>query len=270
MGDTIRLSVGFAAAFAAVCVFGTAPSLATDDQQSHIKAAALLARAQKAIGAGTEGRTTKTLKAEGVLTTTANAGGAAPLPRRIAILAIVPSHYLRQESDDYGSRLNGFAENVLLSRFNARGGRATISGLGGDFQLQNERQEMARLLLGFFGSTAGLIDAKLSVVEPEGNALRVSASRFECVLELDSTTFVPVRVVYGGPSRNSLTPSQAASPSGDRTAATVISFEDRRRDRGLLVPYRIVRSRNGKTLEEVNFQSVGVNTPLRAADFTDR
>ena len=267
--NKVRSYVGFAGIVAAMCVLGTPPFLATADQVPRDKAAELFARAQNAIGVLAQGQTTKTLRAEGVVRRAGDSGSGRSPRRRVEILAIVPSHYLRKESDEYGTRVNGFAENVLLSRFNARGGRAEFSGLGGDFQLQNERQEMARLLLGFFASTAGLTGPKLSLVEPEGRALRVSAAKFECVLELDPKAFVPVRVVYGGP-RNPQGPSQAGAAAADRTAATVMSFEDRRLDRGLQVPHRIVRSRNGKTLEEFDFQTVSVNSRVLPGEFTDR
>jgi hypothetical protein len=200
-----------------------------------------------------------------------DAGGLAGAALEIKLL--LPDHYLRTDTSGVLEKRAGYAGGIVLSSMR-NGDQITYPP---DRLLKpilvNERQRVARLLLGavmYAGSDLALtfrsVPKSMELIDPRVNARTsakvetssvepfaalVTGHDFEARLVVDGRTRAPLRIEYAG---------------GDKNPVTV-AFDDRRVVDGLLVPFHVVTTSNGRILDELMLDEILVNPELSKRDF---
>src|SRR4029450_1914490 len=139
--------------------------------------------------------------------------------------------------------------------------------------VRNERLRVARLLLGaatYVGPDLALtfrsVPKSVEMVDPRVNARSsgmpahsspepfvalVTGDRSAARLVVDGSTHAPTQIEYTGQDKN----------------AVVVTFSDRREVAGLLMPFRIVTTSNGRLVDELVLDEILVNPELSKSDF---
>jgi hypothetical protein len=159
----------------------------------------------------------------------------------VDVRVLLPDRYLRVDALNGSERRSGFKGRTLLTP-----GADAIA----------ERASFLRLMLGLIGFVPR--DTKLSV-ESTGEpafadtvAIDLTAPGFAARMVFDSTSHVPLRLVYD-------------SRYG---AGTVMSFANRRDVDGVQLPSRVTTLIADRVLETLMFDEMQVNPDLRDTDFS--
>lgn len=240
------------------------------------EASGALRKARAAVG--NEATRIRSLTLEGTIMSGFNGVTAEPMttPVALTVQLLTPDYYLNRQQTSSITYLRGFRGNAAFFESHRTGekgtGRASPS-MGGR-ELAMFRAYVARLLLGMFAEAAAVMpitptgsaaNSQLSVKGPEG---------FAAVVELDSTTGLPLRVRY----QDRVDYPERAVTDADRKSGVVppwknevteitISFEDRKQVDGFLVPLTIRQTAVGRRFEEIRLSRVVVNPRLTPADF---
>jgi len=200
-----------------------------------------------------------------------DAGGLAAAAVEIKLL--LPDHYLRADMSGVLEKRAGYAGGTVIS--------AMRDGIQITYPpdqllkpiLVNERLRVARLLLGmamYAGSDLALtfrsVPKSMELIDPRVNARTsakvetsslepfaalVTGHDFEARLVVDGKTRAPVRIEYAGRDKNPVT----------------VAFDDRRVVDGLLMPFHITTTSNGRILDELMLDEILVNPELSKRDF---
>lgn len=252
--------------------------------------------AKMRVGTGTASQPVQGLSLSGTLKRVSVGGSLAGTFRQYAIQIhiVLPESYLRREIATVESGTvtydYGFRGGVLLNRVKASGPDMHFGGSWGPEQLDTEKTEFARFVLGCLGLDTPVMPLEFSV-RPSGDGQRGTSTvldvagprSFAAALHIDNHTHRPVMLSYMAPVR--LPPAtkaagtagpagQAAGTISGPPAAEVrnveIRFWDRRPVNGVYFPYRITKSAGNVTLEEIAFGKVVINPTIALEEFRNR
>jgi hypothetical protein len=189
----------------------------------------------------------------------------------VDILVLMPDDYLRIDIDPGVQRESGFSGDALLNRWNSVDPRVQASFTAGPNALLRERLHLAQLMVGMIAVVNTSCAFSVSGEPAADSALQlIACDGTRHWLDLDLRTGLPLRLRYVEPVRfpRPLTEAQRKAgivppPAVPERAEVTLSFEDRRPVRGVMLPFRIVRSARGVTFEVLAFNSVDVNTLTR-------
>lgn len=257
---------GIAVAFASIAVLVAQPHTQTP-----------LARAREAIGGDVRIRAVTSLALTGRAMSGFNGVTAQPLevvyPVRMALA--FPERYLRV--DERGGTISRWGFNGPVPIRDAKAvepGVSVSSSPPGSGFVAQIKVPLARLLLGIFADTKGVLDVKVSPSPHNANMLVATGpAEFAARIDLDPTSGAPVRVRYDDNLfiREPLTVEDRRggrmSRGQNEDVEVVISFDDRRAVDGLMLPHRILRTVKGVRWEELRFETIVVNPKFTDADF---
>jgi hypothetical protein len=170
--------------------------------------------------------------------------GSATTDGTVEIRILLPDHFLRVDTHGTTERRSGFAGDTDLSR-----------GRGANAGSRRARAELTRLMLGLapWVSTADALVVKSTgeTAFADTAAVDVNGPGFSGRLVFDTTTHVPLRVVY----------------FAEGGVSMVVSFANRRVANGLELPFRITTQTPDRVLETLMLDEILVNPPLKPADF---
>lgn len=183
------------------------------------------------------------------------------LDATVEIRVLLPDRYIRVDSGAFGRRITGYAGTTVLNRLE----RPNESGApppANPAALLSNRFALARLVFGMATWASAEVPLKVetrgTVVEMPGAAdpMGVAASSergFAVRLILDAKTHLPSRLTYW---------------DSDRTVL-IATFSDHKPTGGLQLPYRIVTRAGERIVDELSFDEIVVNPPLKKTDFTE-
>ncbi len=170
--------------------------------------------------------------------------GSATTDGTVEIRILLPDRFLRVDTYSATERRSGFAGDADLSR---------RSGAKAD--LRRARAELTRLILGLapWAATADSLVVKSTgeTAFADTAAVDINGPGFSGRLVFDTTTHVPLRVVY----------------FAEGGVSMVVSFANRRVSGGLELPFRITTQTPDRVLETLMLDEILVNPPLTPADF---
>jgi hypothetical protein len=191
----------------------------------------------------------------------------------VEIKLLLPDHYLRTDTSGVLQKMAGYAGGRVLSAMHDDAAVSYPPDRLVKQILLNERLRVARLLLGaatYVGPDLALtfrsVPKSVEMVDPRVNARTavtienssaepfvalVTGDRFAARLVVDGSTHAPTQIEYTGQDKNSV----------------VVTFSDRREVAGLLMPFRIVTTSNGRLVDELVLDEILVNPELSKSDF---
>lgn len=282
-----------------ICLFSATPGRGQPGQgepESKDRAVVVLAEARGALGGAAALDAVRGLRATGLAT---RSTGALRVGSAIELLVAFPDRYLRLDRLTTGRTTSevaiGFRGEALIQRATGPGGLRIdpTAGLSETARMVNAtaavpgvRQDLARLLLGFFCASpliplqftyAGLAEA------PEGTADVIDArgaDGFEARLFVDTVTRLPRMVSWTGVDvvrliqrLSSRTPGESTAPvealmkRGELRAEHRLYFDDYRRVEGVRWPFRVRRAVGGEIVEEIVFDGFRLNPALESGLF---
>lgn len=180
-----------------------------------------------------------------------------PPERAIEIRALLPDQYLRIESGGPWTRRSGFSGASLLTEI--RKGD-TIDKPPAQITAalhRGEKARFARLLLGL--ASLATPDVWLTIKQP-GDVTEVG-SALGRVLEVTSKDNFMTQVFYDTPGL----PLRVEYEANKRRVS--ITFGDRRKVAGVLLPHTITTTVDGLPVDEIRLSEIAVNPALTKADF---
>jgi len=264
-------------------------------QDEKEAARAVVAEMRAGTGGGAGSKPVQALSLFGTLKRVFVGGSAAGTFQQYALQMYIalPASYLRREiarvesgtvTYDYG-----FRGEVLLNRVTASGPDMQFGGSWGPDQLDTEKIEFARFILGSLGLDTAVMPLEFKV-RRSGEAQRGTSTvldvtgprSFAAALHIDTRTHRPAMLSYTAPTR--LPPAKAAKaaapvvqaigtisgPPAAELRDVEITFSDRRPVNGVYFPYRITKSAAGVTLEEIAFSKVVINPTIVPEEFRNR
>jgi hypothetical protein len=199
--------------------------------------------------------------------------------REVEIRILLPDGILRVDTAPGYQKRAGFHENALLT--SVRTGDDVelppVQMRGG--MIKGERARLGRMLLGLAAvplrpgwltlrsvrTAVTTTDPRSTMAtdDPTGAGTSLTAERGgQRVLEGAAQDGFFIRLFFDGGSL----PSRIQYEPGKGTQV-VTEFSDRRRVSGLLLPYRLVTSVNGRIIDDLVLREIIVNPRLTAADF---
>jgi hypothetical protein len=191
----------------------------------------------------------------------------------VEIKLLLPDHYLRTDTSGVLQKTAGYAGSRVLSAMHDDAAVSYPPDRLVKPIVLNERLRVARLLLGaatYVGPPLALtfrsVPKSVEMVDPRVNARTaviienssaepfvalVTGDRFAARLVVDGSTHAPTQIEYTGQDKN----------------AVVVTFSDRREVAGLLMPFRIVTTSNGRLVDELVLDEILVNPELSKSDF---
>lgn len=216
-------------------------------------------------------------------------------------LFMLPDRYRSTSIGASELSYRGFSgERPLLGAKSLSPGVKVGVGAPGLTFIPAQRVVAARLLLGILGTIDGPLRLNVAL-DPSGSLRVTGPNDFECFVDLDPASAAPLRVRYfdtvgfaysgttgqvsgdsgggGSGARGGSGGIRGGSGSGrsfssgpPERAEISITFDDRRRVGGVLMPHRItttarsIATGNEETREEIRFERVTVNPPLTVED----
>lgn len=191
----------------------------------------------------------------------------------VDIKLLLPDHYLRIDTAGTSQKTAGYAGKTVLSSMHDG---ASVSYPPDQLRqtiLQNERQRVARLLLGAITYVGGdlpmtfsSVPQSIEFVDPRINprtSMAVNNSTAEPYTALVSGAHFSARFIVDGKNR---TPAHIVFVGADKKPVTM-TFEDRRSVDGLQLPFHIVTTIDGHAIDDLVFDEILVNPELSKADF---
>ena len=254
-----------------------APSLVAARQGPRlIQATSSLQKAPRAVSGSV---TVKSLALEGSRATGPELMMVPPVaPRgRVELLFLLPEQYRQMLVNPSMMSYGGFSRNVpLLGAQALQSNTHADAGTPAANFVDRQRVLAARLAFGILGDAGGIMHVTATPAGA-GTWHLVGASDFDCLIDLDPATGVPLRVRYtdmvGFLPPYDPTEKQWRSDPPERAEVT-ITFADRRLIDGVHLPFRITTTARSLSTgrknirEEIRFEHVRVNPPLTPADFS--
>ena len=191
----------------------------------------------------------------------------------VEIRMIIPDYYLRIDTSGTLEKRAGYAGKTVISAIRDAGSITYPPDRLVSTILLNERQRVARFLLGALTYVSGdlamtfsSVPRSVELIDPRVNtrrSLAVDNSTAEPYTALVSGPRFSARFIVDGTNR---TPSQVVYVGGDKKPVT-IRFEDRRTVEGFLLPFRITTMSENRTVDELVFDEILVNPELSKNDF---
>lgn len=268
--------VPFSSPTTRAAVHRAVPPAGDQRAQREAQSTSPLNRAHRAV---TGGATVKSLALEGpraVATDLMMVPPSAPV-QRVELLFLLPDQYRQTLANPSMMSYHGFSGNApLLGAKALQPNTHADAGTPAPNFVGTQRTIAARLLFGILGDATGVMNANASAAN--ANTLHlVGPNDFDCLLDLDPATGVPLRLRYTStvPFLPPFDPNQKnwRSDPAERAEVTV-TFADRRMIDGVRLPFRITTTARSlatgreNILEELRFERVLVNPPLTAADFS--
>jgi hypothetical protein len=181
------------------------------------------------------------------------------LAATVEIRVLLPDHYLRIDTGEFGRRQIGYAGRTTLDRLERPDGLAAPDPRDSATVLMSNRAALARLMFGVAMFTSPEMPVELRThstprempVIAESLWIDAVGSDVAAKIVLDARTRAPIRVAFFGPDRTVLN----------------MAFSDRRSTGGMMAPYKIVTTAGDRIVDELRFDEVTVNPSLRKADF---
>jgi hypothetical protein len=190
----------------------------------------------------------------------------------VDVKILLPDYYLRIDATPTDSKLAGYAGKNILNAIKSGPNMSVPPDNLSSAILKNERQRLARLLLGMAtyvtpdvplifhssGLTGGAVDPRsapkaTATMEGTGepNAADINgADGFRAHLVVGASDKMPARLSY---------------PNGN--ADETMTFEDRRDAGGFKLPYRITTTVGSRTIDLMTFDTIVVNPEIAKGDF---
>jgi hypothetical protein len=196
---------------------------------------------------------------------------------RVELLFLFPEQYRQMFVNPSMMSYRGFSRDVPLLGAKAIQSDVTVNaGTPAVNFVDTQRVVAARLLFGILGDAGGIMRVTATPAGP-GTWHLVGANDFDCLIDLDRATGVPLRVRYtdmvGFLPPYDPAEKQWHSDPPERAEVT-ITFADRRSVDGIQIPFRVTTTARSLSTgrqnvrEEVRFERVRVNPPLTPADFS--
>lgn len=270
-----RRGSGFVASACLMTLLCAVPMLgATEQSQRRIPSS--LQKAQRAVAGNVN---VKSLALEGSRASAPQLRSVPPLApvERVEVLYLLPAHYRQLLVNPSMMSYRGFSRDAPLS-----GAKALQQNVHADAGtpavnfVETQRVVAARLAFGILGGAGGIMAVTASAAGANIWHL-VGPNNFDCLLDLDPATGMPLRVRYTGmigfmPPFDP-TQKQWRSDPPERAEVTM-TFADRRLIDGVQVPFRVTTTARSLSTgrqeirEELRFEQVRVNPPLTPADFS--
>lgn len=270
-------SVFMASAGLGVALLCAAPSLVAARQgQRPIQAPSLMQKAPRAVSGSV---TVKSLALEGSRATGPELMMVPPIAPmgRVELLFLLPEQYRQMLVSPNMMSYRGFSRDVpLLGAKVLQSNTHADAGTPATNFVDTQRVVAARLVFGILGDAGGIMHVTATPAGP-GTWHLVGANDFDCLIDLDRATGVPLRVRYTD-LVGFLPPFEPAekqwrSDPPERAEVT-ITFTDRRLIDGVQLPFRVTTTARSLSSgrqnmgEDVRFEHVRVNPPLIPADFS--
>ena len=196
---------------------------------------------------------------------------------RVELLFLLPEQYRQMFVSASMMSYGGFSRDVPL--LGAKALQPNVSADAGtpaaNF-VDKQRVMAARLAFGILGDAGGIMQVTATPAGA-GSWHLVGANDFDCLIDLDPATGVPLRVRYTD-QVGFLPPFDPAekqwrSDPPERAEIT-ITFADRRSIDGVLLPFRVTTTARSLSTnrtnirEDIRFERVRVNPALTPADFS--
>jgi hypothetical protein len=196
---------------------------------------------------------------------------------RVELLFLLPEQYRQMLVSPSMMSYRGFSRNVPLLGAKALQPNAHAeAGTPATNFVDTQRVAAARLVFGILGDAEGIMPVTATPAGA-GTWHLVGANDFDCLIDLDPATGVPLRVRYtdmvGFLPPFDPTEKQWRSDPPERAEVT-LTFADRRLIEGVQLPFRVTTTARSLSTgrqnirEEVRFEHVRVNPPLTPADFS--
>jgi hypothetical protein len=181
------------------------------------------------------------------------------LEATVDIRVLLPDHYLRIDTGQFGTRHTGYAGRTALDRIERPDGGAAPDSRDNAAVLMGNRATLARLMFGVAMFTSPEMPVELRThgtprempVIAESLWIDAVGNDVSAKIVLDAKTRAPIRVTFFGPDH----------------AVMNIAFSDRRSTGGMKAPYKIVTTAGDRVIDELLFDEVTVNPSLSKADF---
>lgn len=189
-----------------------------------------------------------------------------------------PDAFIRIEDRQYSTSTNGYAGSTPLFDVTYKAGGAGSAGFDKATYVPEQRAAAARLALGILGVLNGPLPLRAERLGASNTFRMTGPDSFDCFVDVAADTGLPLRVRYTRTSFFYTPPAAGEAFAARRSerAEMVLTFADRRRVDGVLVPYSIdttarslVTGESLKT-EEIKVSEARVNPPLAASDFVKR
>lgn len=277
----VRLSMARAATLLAV--FAAPPfcdDVSSNAQSERDTAVAVLVKVRAAVAGRNGLQSVGGVSLHGTLKRLVVGGTEAGTVREKAlnITIVLPDSYLREETATLGSgtvtHTYGFRADKVLNAVRASGPDMNFGGSWGPEQLDIERAEFARLLLGSLALETSTFPVEFAhssgAVAPSSPALVLDVTGprgFAARLFIDKNTYRPVKLTYQAPVRlppavlpgKPMGPEALTGPSPAETREVELRFSDHRSVKGIYFPHRIVKRVGDVTLDEIVCHKVIIN-----------
>jgi len=197
--------------------------------------------------------------------------------RSLELEFLFPDSYMRVENTGATIRHVGVTGNVPLYKFEKLDPAVNAASTAGPRLLEEVRAEFARLALGLLARTQTTfkLDVRATKEGETGSFLAVGPDGFSASIDLEPASRLPRQIRY---LQNASSGVWAGLASGLATAPPpppptktakeiVLRFEDRRVVDGISVPQHIMRMEAGRTLEDMRFDTILVNPPMKVETF---
>ena len=195
---------------------------------------------------------------------------------RVELLFLFPENYRQMLVNPSMMSYRGYSRDVpLLGAKALQANTHADAGTPAANFVDTQRVIAARLAFGLLGDAGGILHVTATAAGV--HTWHLSANDFDCFLDLDPATGVPLRVRYTDmvaflPPYDPTQKQWRSSPP-ERSEVS-IAFADRRLINGVQLPFRItttarsLRTGRDNIREEIRFEHVRVNPPLTPADFS--
>ena len=270
-----RRGSGFAAGAWIMTLLCSAP-VPGATEQSRRSIPSSLQKAQRAVSGNVS---VKSLALEGSRASAAELRSVPPRApvERVEVLYLLPGHYRQLQVNPSMMSYRGFSRDAPLLGAKALQPNAHAdAGTPAVNFVETQRVVAARLAFGILGDAGGIMAVTASAAGANIWHL-VGPSDFDCLLDLDPTTGMPLRVRYNGmvgflPPFDPNQKNWRSDPP--ERAEVTMTFADRRPIDGVQVPFRVTTTARSLSTgrqdirEELRFEQVRVNPPLTPADFS--
>jgi hypothetical protein len=201
--------------------------------------------------------------------------GGSLLDCTVDIKVLLPGYYLRVDATTTDAKLAGYAGQTVLNAIRAGDNLSTPPDNMTSVILKNERQRLARLLLGTITYvtpdvamtlySAGLAMAMIDPRDQSNMGKTTATAQGQAIpntADIGGQDGFKARLVVSGVDRM---PTTLVYPG--RPQEETMTFADRRDVSGLKVPFHITTTAGGRVIDELFLDQVLVNPEIGKGDF---
>jgi hypothetical protein len=204
-----------------------------------------------------------------------------PLPDSEALDLVlrfrVPDGYLRVLDTPFSTQRDGFSGSRALFAVTLKRGATGSSSFDEDTYVPAQRAIAARYLLGLLGIAQGPLALKVEPSQAADTLHVTDGDKFDCLVDVDRVTRLPVALRYRGYSYFYTAPSEGAPAAQRRDRSEVtIAFSDRKAVQGVNIPHTILTTAKSLETQETTrvdrfvVSTVLVNSQTTVDEFTKR